>query len=416
MEELKKNIKKLIVTRLIVVTVILLASVFTIDWSVRIPFLILLGIAYFVGIIYTILLRREKHLYFLTYLQIIVDTVLISAVVSITKSINSPFTFLYILCIFAAGVLLSFKGCLFITTLASGFYSTIIFLEFHRIFNPPPFTGLEGMDSLDIFFSVYVKVLAFYIVALLSGYLALNHRKRTEEVERDLRRADKMSTLGQLSTSIIHEIKNPLAAISSSAEYLKKESGLDMYAQKLLQIITKETRHLDEYISRFLTYARVETGRLSNCDLDEILDETLSMVSGPVSKKVKITKIVPPDIFINVDREQMKQVFMNLILNGIQAMSNGGELRINAQIVNVNSKTSRQDEAKEIFIEFTDSGHGIPADKISKIFEPFYTTKENGTGLGLAIVRRIVERHKGRIEVRSELGKRSSFIIFLPVQ
>jgi len=414
MNELRKSIRKLMVARLAVVTIMVLAAAFTIDWSVRVPFFILVGIAYLVGIIYTVLLRREKHLYILAYFQITVDTVLVSAVVSITQSINSPFTFLYILCIFAAGILLSFKGCLFITTLASGLYSAIIFLEFRRIFNPPPFTGLEGMDSLDIFFSVYVKVCAFYLVALLSAYLALNQRRRNKEMERDLRRADKLSTLGQLSTSIIHEIKNPLSAISSSAEYLKKEFNLDIYAQKLLQIIASETRHLDEYITRFLTYARVETGNFVNCNLNKILDETLSMLSGPISKRVKIIKVVPPDLFINVDSAQMKQVFMNLLLNGIQAMSDGGELRISARIVKVDNPNPRQNKIEEIVIEFTDSGLGISSDNIPKIFEPFYTTKEDGTGLGLAIIKRIVEGHKGRIEVRSELGKGSSFTIFLP--
>ena len=415
-EDLKRGIRKLMVTRLVVITVILLVTAFTIDWSVRVPFFIFVGIAYLVGIIYTIFLYREKHLYLLAYLQIAVDIALVSAIVSITKSIHSPFTFLYILCIFAAGILLSFKGCLFITTLASGCYGAIIFLEFHRILNPPPFTGLEGMDSLDIFFSVYVKVCAFYLVALLSAYLALNQRKRNEGMERDLRRADKLSTLGELSTSIIHEIKNPLAAISSSAQYLEREFDLDIYAQKLLQIIAKETKHLDEYITHFLTYAKIEKDKLVDCNLNKILDGALSMVSGPFSKKIKITKSVPSDIFIRVDPEHIKQVFLNLILNGIQAMPAGGELKINARVVNANDGRLRRNKTKEIVIEFSDSGVGINSHDISRIFEPFYTTKENGTGLGLAIVKRIVEGHKGMIEVSSKANKGSSFTIFLPRQ
>ena len=95
-------------------------------------------------------------------------------------------------------------------------------------------------------------------------------------------------------------------------------------------------------------------------------------------------------------------------------MSDGGELRISARIVKVDNPNPRQNKIEEIVIEFTDSGLGISSDNIPKIFEPFYTTKEDGTGLGLAIIKRIVEGHKGRIEVRSELGKGSSFTIFLP--
>lgn len=412
MEELKNGIKKFMVARLVVITVVILVAAFTVDRSVKTSFFILLGVAYSVGILYTILLHREKHLYLLAYFQITVDTVLVSAVVSITQSINSPLTFLYILCILAGGVLLSFKGCLFIVTLASGLYSGIIFLEFHHIFNPPTFTGLEGMDRLDIFFSVYVKVCAFYLVGVLSAYLISNQRKRAQEMEMDLRRADKLSTLGQLSASIIHEIKNPLSAISSSAEYLEKEFNLDVYAKKLLQIIIRETKHLDEYITHFLTYARIEKGKILHCNLNETLDETLSMISGPASKNVRITKTVPPGIFVNVDSDGMKQVFMNLILNGLQSMSGGGELKISARIVNSGNETAGK--TKEIAIEITDTGVGIPSQDIPRIFEPFFTTKENGTGLGLAIVKRIVEAHNGRIEVKSELKKGTSFIIFLP--
>jgi len=413
MEELKKSLRKLMLARIAVVTVILLASVFTIDWSVRIPFFVFLALAYSAGIFYYFISKKEKYLPAIAYIQITADIILVSAVVSITQSIYSPFTFLYILCIFAAGILLSFKGTIFMATLASGFYSLIIFLQFKRIFNPPPFTGLEGMDPLDIFFSVYIKVCAFYLVAILSAYLALNQTKKNKEMETNLLRADKLSTLGQLSTSIIHEIKNPLAAITSSAQYLEKEFDLDLYAKKLLQIIAKETKNLNEYINRFLVYSRVEPDKLSTCNLLEILNETLAMVSGPISKKVIITKNIASDLLFKADSNQIKQVFMNILLNSLQAMKDGGEITINANICEEIDKNGIK--VKELEVNFTDTGPGIMPEDMSKVFEPFYTTKDTGTGLGLAIVKRIIEAHEGRISVKSHVDKGTSFIINLPL-
>jgi len=407
MEELRNAIKKYMALRLTVTTIILLVAVFIIDPGVRIPFIALVGIAYFTGIAYAILVRQKRHLRTLAYLQIIGDVVIITAAVSITQSINSPFTFLYILCIFAASTLFSFKGCAFITTLASGLYSGIIFLEFKRIFNPPPFTGLEGMDALDVFFSVYVKVCAFYMVAFLSTSLVMSQRKRNERMERDLLRADKLSSLGQLSASLIHEIKNPLSAISSSSEYLQKEFNLDIYARRLLEIITQETRRLDQLITQFLNFTRMETERIDVCSLNKILEDTLALIKGPISRNVKLVVHLEPGIKIRGNAEQLKQVFLNLILNGLQAMPQGGELKIDIPSLNRGDSLVR--------IDISDTGQGIPEEDIPRIFEPFYTTKENGTGLGLAIVRRIIENHKGKIEVVSKMGKGTTFSIYLPL-
>jgi len=411
MEEFRNALKRYMAVRLIVTTVILLVAVFTVDSSVRVPFIALVGIAYAAGIVYTILLKRGKHLKVLAYLQIIVDVVIVSAFVSITQSVYSTFTFLYVLCILAAGVLLTFQGCIMTATLSSVLYSGIIFLEYRGLFNPPPFTGLEGKDFYNIFFSVYAKICAFYFVAFLSASLAVGSKKRSERFEKDMMRADKLSSLGQLSASLIHEVKNPLSAIKSSAEYLQKEHRGDIYTSKLLEIIAQETRRLDQLISQFLNFTRSGTEINDSCRLTKILEDTLLLLKGPISKNIKITKDVGLDLKIKGSPEQIKQVFLNIMLNGLQAMPSGGEMKIRASLTNGQASPGR----KTVRRDFSDTGCGIPGGDLRKIFEPFYTTRDNGTGLGLAIVKRIVEQNGGTIDAASEVGRGTTFSICIPL-
>ncbi|MCH7761566.1 GAF domain-containing protein [candidate division TA06 bacterium] len=227
---------------------------------------------------------------------------------------------------------------------------------------------------------------------------------RSQEMQEEIRRADRLRSLGEMATGIAHEIRNPLGSIKGSAQILQSEVG----KSEFLNIIVEEVDRLDSVVSEFLDFARPMNPKPKPEDIENIIHTTLQLIEKEGSlKSVKVEKSFSSDLpYVLVDKGQMKQVFLNLFQNAIQAMPGGGELEITGRC---------NPQTMNLVLQFTDTGSGIPESDLRKIFEPFFTTKEKGIGLGLSIVQRIIEAHKGTIQVESQVGKGTTFTITLPI-
>jgi signal transduction histidine kinase len=256
---------------------------------------------------------------------------------------------------------------------------------------------------------------------LIGHTLIFQDITRFKEMEEQMKRVDKMAAIGQLAAGMAHEIRNPLTSMSGSIQMLKSELTLDHGGQRLMDIILRESERLNALITDFLLFA--QPPKTNKTSWVTIVDETLELFVNSAEYQEAITLVRPNSdhiVQVMMDPDQMRQVLWNLLINAAQAMSKGGELRVQVEKRENGHLPANPPWSKPVKpntwvkISITDSGTGIaPAEK-EKIFEPFYTTKDGGTGLGLSIVHKIIENHDGVIKVESEVGKGSTFIIFLP--
>lgn len=225
-----------------------------------------------------------------------------------------------------------------------------------------------------------------------------------KKLETEIKQKEKWAAIGELSSNIAHEIRNPLASLKGSIEMLKENSVPQNYKERLMEIALNEMDRLNRIITDFLTYSRPTPPEFKKFDLHELLDETIELLRNVEQNKesVSIRKDYDGVVEVNADPKKMRQVFWNLGINSVEAMPEGGELVV-----------STRNTGGSIEITFQDNGMGIDRENVEKIFYPFFTTKEQGTGLGLAIAYRIVEEHGGRITVESSPGIGTTFRIIL---
>jgi two-component system sensor histidine kinase PilS (NtrC family) len=260
--------------------------------------------------------------------------------------------------------------------------------------------------------------------SLIGHTLIFQDITKFKEMEEQMKRVDKMAAVGALAAGMAHEIRNPLASLSGSIQMLKTELTLDDSQQHLMEITLRESERLNALITDFLLFAQPPQSHKIVYPIGKILEETLDLFihSPSFHDGIRILRPSPHEgIRISIDPDQMKQVFWNLFINAAQSMSNGGEIQVhlgkgNALGITSLSLSPPVRDKEWVKVSIVDSGKGIPLEEKEKIFEPFFTTKENGTGLGLSIVHKIVENHKGLIKVDSELGRGSTFTIFLPAE
>ena len=225
-------------------------------------------------------------------------------------------------------------------------------------------------------------------------------------------RSEKMAALGQLSAGIAHEIRTPLTSIKIFIQSLEKDLDLDENQKEDFRIIKKEIDRINENIIRFLNFARPEEPLFQRLNLNELIKDTLSLLAAKIKTSSVILDIslLGGDLPVKGDPKQLSQVFLNLFLNAIDAMSQGGRLTIRSLVKTI---SDTHEDFLQIFVE--DTGCGIPEKDRPYLFDPFFTTREAGTGLGLSIVYSIIQKHNGQIEVESEIGRGSSFIVSLPI-
>ncbi|MDZ4802834.1 MAG: ATP-binding protein [Bryobacteraceae bacterium] len=262
------------------------------------------------------------------------------------------------------------------------------------------------------------------LVALVIGVLAdvqQRHRNALEDANRSLgiahrelkdnfevlKRSERLSALGQLSAGIAHEIRNPLASISGATGILERNQVSPERRVECLKIIGKETQRLENLLSSFLAFARPRAPEYQTVSPTAILDPVIALVShGLHGKAVSIERNIEeglPDL--DCDPEQLQQVVLNLLINAMQAMRDGGEVVVSA--------SKHGDNA---LISVRDGGCGITPEQMDKIFDPFFTTKETGTGLGLSVAHQIVTQHGGSLKVRPNSDRGVTFLVTIPLR
>ncbi len=226
------------------------------------------------------------------------------------------------------------------------------------------------------------------------------------EMEEAVRRAEKLSAVGQLAAGIAHEIRNPLASMSGSIQMLRDELVLDQENRRLMDIILRETERLNRLITGFLDYARPYKPEKEEVDFSNVMTETLDVFEKGLShdQRITIQKDIMPQLKVYGERERLKEVLWNLFNNAAQSMPGEGTVNI-----------SLKKEGDLAVAKIRDTGEGIEEKDLERVFEPFFTTKSYGSGLGLATVYRIIEGHGGEIRVESEKGKGTVFSVRLPL-
>jgi two-component system sensor histidine kinase PilS (NtrC family) len=227
-----------------------------------------------------------------------------------------------------------------------------------------------------------------------------------KQMEQRMRQADRLATVGRLSANMAHELRNPLASISGAVEALAKDLPADEGRNRLVEIVLRESERLDHIVGSFLEYARPAPLTPINVNLAQILDEVLLLIEHrSLPANLKIMREYPESLSARVDPQQMRQAIWNLCLNAVQAMPDGGEMRVGGQALG-------EAEREQIQVWIADSGHGIADADLPHIFEPFYSTKAGG--IGLALVYRVLQDHGGLIETRSRPGDGTTFTLTLP--
>ena len=240
-------------------------------------------------------------------------------------------------------------------------------------------------------------------------FVSLIDMTHQRELERRLFRSEELAAIGELSAGIAHEIRNPLVAITTSVSLLKDEPQLSKEGHQLLDVVKEESDHLAAIVDDFLQFARPKKPSFHEEDINKLLSDVLNRYKNWNGKKIQLIEKYENDIpYLLLDKHQIQQVITNLLVNSLDAMEDGGTLTIV-------TRREKRLSGDAVRIMVTDSGIGIPEEDITKIFQPFYSTKEKGTGMGLAICRRIINEHGGEITVESKVGKGTTFSVILPI-
>lgn len=511
----------------------------------------LIGSIYVVTIVYLAILSVVKNLSRFIYLQISVDIFFITALIFITGGRSSIYPFMYSISIISASIFLFLPGGLVAASLSSFLYTLMISCQHYGLVKPlgASFVALTGDTAVPFYYPVIVNISSFYLVALLSSFLAeqtkksqlqlkekqvdienlealneniiqsinsglltldldgrvvsLNqaacditgypafqmlHRpirdifpdiviphvrdisdddfaiprfemsyKREDgkifylgfsvsvlknkggqgigrilgfqdltsfkEMQESVKRMDRLAAVGRLAAGIAHEVRNPLASISGSAQMLSKNLDISPEDKRLLDIIVRESSNLNLLISDFTQFARPVKQDREVVNLKKTVAEVVSLFknSPDCSGLENIRMDIRDDLQVNVGQQQFSQVLWNLMINAAQSISDDtGEISVAAREMEdgfqpVDGMDDRKDKAALTWLELTirDTGCGIDRSDLDRIFDPFYTTKDRGTGLGLSIVYKIVQDMEGVILVDSEVGRGTVFSIYL---
>lgn len=276
----------------------------------------------------------------------------------------------------------------------------------------------------------FMQIILFNVIGYLTGLKAKGEKEKAEkyrqlaeqleelnkqqkkqselllEMERKLRATDRLAIIGEMTASLAHEVRNPLASIRGSIQILKEQAPEAIKNSEFFEILEQETQRINSVVENYLNFARKPTLSKSIINVSETLQLLIKMIESRARKQnVKIEQAIDQSLpFLESDPNLFKQVLMNLLLNALQAMPEGGLLKVDAKRKN-----------SHLIISVIDQGKGIPEEYLDKIFQPFFTTREDGTGLGLSIVKRIVDENHWQISVKSKPGQGSTFELIIPV-
>lgn len=258
--------------------------------------------------------------------------------------------------------------------------------------------------------------------AMLGALVVLTDITALKRLEQQIRRSDRLASLGTLSAGMAHEIKNPLVSIKTFAQLLPERYQDSDFRETFSNLIGHEIDRIDSLVNQLLRFARPAKPLLKPLHVHEVLEKSLMLVGHRLyQKEIKLSRSWNADVdTIRADGDQLEQVFLNFFLNAMDAMKHGGELNVATEIRSrdewVSPATGLNGESHEVLrVTVRDDGEGIKSEDIPHVFDPFFTTKDYGTGLGLSVVHGIIQEHGGQIEVESELSKGTAFHILLPL-
>jgi len=273
---------------------------------------------------------------------------------------------------------------------------------------------IAQVEEEDKAFDVYSSPLA--INGARGQIVTLVDATEAAESERTLRRSESLAAVGQATTQVAHEIRNPLGSIRLGVSMLR-DSVTDPEALNTIELVERGIKHLNKLVVDVTQFSRQKELERSVVDLHESLERSLDLVSERIREKNATVEkqFAGGEITGHWDPYQLRQVFVNVIANAVDASQENAEVLISTELIPAETNGDGQPPKKYARITIADQGKGMDKATRDRIFEPFFSTKKRGTGLGLAIVKQIVEQHGGRINVASELGKGSRFSIDLPV-
>lgn len=259
---------------------------------------------------------------------------------------------------------------------------------------------------------------------MLGALMVLTDITALKRLELQIRRSDRLASLGTLSAGMAHEIKNPLVSIKTFAQLLPERYQDSDFRDTFSNLIGHEIDRIDSLVNQLLRFARPAKPHLKPMHVHDVLEKSLLLISHRLYQKdIKLTRCWETNVdTIHADADQLEQVFLNFFLNAMEAMKQGGELNVMTRIrtdnewISAITQTNGDSDTHEVLqITIRDTGEGIRSEDIPHVFDPFFTTKDYGTGLGLSVVHGIIQEHGGQIEVESELAKGTAFHILLPV-
>ncbi|MGA2780445.1 MAG: ATP-binding protein [Smithella sp.] len=545
----EKNTRRLfvlIISRIVIVTLFLSITIFVDIRKHVFPvsqitinfFYIIAAAIYFFSIIYILLFKFVKDFQRNIYLQITVDVILITFLISLTGNTQIDYSLFYTLVIIYSVIFLGRTGGFIVATASSIFYGLLMDFQFYKLV---PFVSSSGHDYdlnfTDVLTNILVHIVSFYVLAILASFVVEQEKKtrslleekesefnqldllfrsivesvytgvmtidlqntiktfnfaaeeitgftlakvqdckiedvfpeflpflidetineqtkkrleviitgktgnkinlglsisplkgrhdnqignilvfqdltKIKQMEENLEKSKNMALIGELAAGLAHEMRNPLAAITGSIELLEQGLKLDGTDKRLMQIILRGKDQLDNFAHDFLLLARPVPVSRELVDLNKIIEEVLEYIrlNKNWTSKIKIVKVFASKAEAFANKEQVRQIINNLVLNAIQSMEEGG-------VLSIETKVARQDDKKEYAeIKVSDTGCGIKENDLKKIFEPFFTNKEKGTGLGLTIVNHIVEGYNGKIKIESNINHGTVCFVWLPVK
>ena len=333
--ELRKKLKWLMLFRILFSTLLLGSSIIMqlgeSPLPLSSPLIFLYGIIaliFSLSAIYALgLYHIKRHLVF-AYVQLIIDTTVVTAILFVTGSFSSIFSFLYLVIIIYSSILLPKKGTLVIAALCSIQFGIMVDLEYYGVIYPfgendrllaSVYTGSQ------VFYKILITMIACFAVALLSNFLSEQVRETRRELrimEDHVKRVEKMASIGEMAAGMAHEIKNPLASLIGSIQLLSEDMRYDTDHDRLMRIILREADRLSSLVNNFLLYARPPVGRVKAIELDKVLADTVELLKRDANTNGRITiaKTIQPQIWISMDPVHLRQIFWNLLLNAAEAI------------------------------------------------------------------------------------------------
>lgn len=261
---------------------------------------------------------------------------------------------------------------------------------------------LSNGESGHVFTMLFFAVITWVTLALV--ILIIENLIQQMMLQKELNRSEKLNLISQLAASVAHEVRNPMTTINGFLQLIRKDDNITEQQRSYIDISLGELSRAQEIINDYLSLARPNQKYTQLINLSEELHKVIDlMTSYTIIQNIEVVKEIEDDLFVKGNKDEIKQVMINLIKNGIEAMKARGKIEVSAH-----------SEHGQIIIKIKDNGEGMTKEQLSRVGTPFYSTKDKGTGIGLTISYQIINQLKGKIDVTSELGEGTTFLITLP--